>query len=295
MGALAVGRVRAALLTGVAVILLLAGTACGQRMEPTGALVQSYPITVQGGGDRPTVVRSAPKRIVPVGAGPRAVLADLGLGKRVVTVDDSLVGLPLVGAIRHAKPDLIVASSDTDPLDLARARSATGAAVYVEADNSLDDVVQSIGEIGLLTGTPVDARRLTARIVAQRKAVAETVAGEPLKTAFVDTGGFSTISSRSLLGNLLGLAHGASVAGTSPEQGPFPISRIAQVDPDVYLATAGSGRTLQQLREHAALRKVRAVRTGRFAVLPADATVAGPGVGRALEQIAKILHPHASG
>jgi len=295
MGPLAVGRVRAALLTGVALVLLLAGTACGQRSEPTGALVQSFPVTVQGGGDRPTVVRSAPKRIVPVGAGPTAVLEGLGLGKRVVKVNDTLVGLPLVGAIRHAKPDLIVASSDTDPLDLARARSATGAAVYVEPANSLDDVVQAIGEIGLLTGKPVDARRLTARIEAQRQAVTKDVAGTPLVTAFVDTGGFSTISSRSLLGNLLELAHGASVAGTSPEQGPFPLSRLAQVDPAVYLATAGSGRTLHQLREHAALRKMKAVRTGRFSVLPADATVAGPGAGRALEQIARILHPDASG
>jgi iron complex transport system substrate-binding protein len=286
--------VRAALVA-LAVVLLLAGSACGQRSEPTGALVQSYPVTVQGGGDRATVVRSAPKRIVPVGAGPTAVLEGLRLGKRVIKVNDTLVGLPLVGAIRHAKPDLIVASSDTDPLDLARARSATGAAVYVEASNSLDDVVNAIGDIGLLTGKPVDARLLTARIVAQRQAVAKAVAGTPLVTAFVDTGGFSTISSRSLLGNLLELAHGASVAGASPEQGPFPLKRLAQVDPDVYLATAGSGRTLRQLRREAALRKMKAVRAGRFAVLPADASVAGPGVGHALQQIARILHPDASG
>jgi iron complex transport system substrate-binding protein len=295
MGALAVGRVRVALLLAVALVLLLAGTACGERSEPTGALVESYPVTVQGGGDKPTVVRAAPKRIVPVGAGPTAVLEGLGLGKRIVKVNDTLVGLPLVGAIRHAKPDLIVASSDTDPLDLARARSATGAGVYVEDSNSVDDVVQAIGEIGLLTGKPVDARRMTARIEAQRQAVAKEVTGAPLVTAFVDTGGFSTVSSRSLLGNLLELSHGASVAGTSPEQGPFPLSRLVQVDPDVYLATAGSGRTLQQLRQHAALRKVKAVRTGRFTILPADATVAGPGVGRALEQVARILHPDASG
>ena len=286
---------RAALLTAVAFTLLLAGTACGERSEPTGALVQSYPVTVQGGGDRPTVVRSAPKRIVPVGAGPAAVLEGLGLGERVIKVNDMLVGLPLVGAIRHAKPDLIVASADTDPLDLARARSATGAAVYVEASNSVDDVVQAIGEIGLLTGEPVEARRLTGRIEAQRQAVAKDVAGTPLVTAFVDSGGFSTISSRSLLGNLIELAHGASVAGASPEQGPFPLSRLAQIDPDVYLATAGSGRTLHQLRGHKALRKVKAVRTGRFAVLPADVSIAGPGVGRALREVARILHPDASG
>jgi hypothetical protein len=37
------------------------------------------------------------------------------------------------------------------------------------------------------------------------------------------------------------------------------------------------------------------VRTGRFATLPADASVAGPQAGQALAQIARILHPDASG
>jgi len=110
-------------------------------------------------------------------------------------------------------------------------------------------------------------------------------------TAFVDTGGFATISSRTLLGDLIELAHGKSVAGASPEQGPFPVQRLVALDPDVYLATAGSARTLQQLRARAGVRRLRAVRSGRFAVLPEDATIAGPQVGEALEQLAQILHP----
>jgi ABC-type Fe3+-hydroxamate transport system substrate-binding protein len=280
-----------AALVFVAALLLVAGTACGERTEPTGALVQSYPITVQGAGDQATVVRSAPKRIVPVGPGPRAILQSLGLGKRTVTVDDTRVGLPLVDAIKHERPDLIVASSETDPLDLARARSATHAAVYVEPGGSVGNVVQAIGDIGLLTGRAVAARRLTASIEAKRQAVAKKVSGSPLVTAFVDTGSFSTISSRTLLGNLLELAHARSVAGPSPEQGPFPAQRLAALDPDVYLATATSGRTLRELRARAGTRRLRAVRTGRFAVLPEDVTVAGPQVGAALEQVARILHP----
>jgi ABC-type Fe3+-hydroxamate transport system substrate-binding protein len=271
-------------------LLLLAGTACGERAEPTGALVQSYPVTVQGSGDA-TVVDATPKRIVPVGAGPREILKALGLDGRTTTVDDTLVGLPLVNAIRRAKPDLIVAAAETDPLDLARARSASHAPVYVEPGGSVGDVVQAIGDIGLLTGRPVQARRLTARIEAKRAAVAKAVAGTPVVSAFVDTGGFATISSRTLLGDLIALAHGKSVAGASPEQGPFPVKRLVALDPDVYLATAGSGRTLAQLRARAGVRRLKAVRSGRFAVLPEDAAVPGPQVGEALEQIAQLLHP----
>jgi len=277
-------------LVPVAALLLVAGTACGERSEPTGALVANCPVTAQGAGDKATVVRSVPRRIVPVGAGPRSVLRALGLGKRTVDVDDTLVGLPLVDAIRRAKPDLIVASEETDPLDVARARSATHAAVYVEPGSSLGNVVQAIGDIGLLTGRAVEARRVTAGIEAKRQAVARAVAGSPLVSTFVDTGDFSTISSRTLLGDLIELAHGTSVAGASPEQGPFPIDRLRQLDPAVYLATADSGVTLKQLRARAGVKRLRAVRAGRFAILSPEATIAGPKLGEALEQVAQILH-----
>ena len=278
-------------LAGAAALLLLAGTACGERKEPTGALAESYPVTVQGGGDRATVVNSAPHRIVPVGAGPRQILRSLGLGRRIVPVNDTLVGLPLVDAIRKAKPSLIVASSGTDPLDLARARAATKAQVYVEPSSSLDDVVQGIGEIGLITGTPIEARRLTAAIQARRRAVATRLAGTNVVTAFVDDGDFSTVSSRGLLGDLVAEAHGRSVAGASPEQGPFPLQRLRQLDPDFYLATAASGRTLRQLRSRPGTRGLRAVKAGHFALLPPEASVAGPAVGTALVEVARILHP----
>ena len=282
-----------AALVPFAAVLLLAGTACGERAEPTGALVQSYPVRVQGAGDRPTIVNAAPRRIVPVGAGPRRILKALGLERRTITVDDDLVGLPLVGEIRRAHPDLIVASADTDPLDLARARSSTHAAVYVEPSSSLDDVVEAIGDIGLATRRAFEARRLTSAIEARRRRVEAALAGAPEVTAFVDAGGFATILTGSLLGELIREAHGRSVAGSSPEQGPFPLKRLRALDPDVYLATANSGRTLRRLRAHAGTRRLRAVRRGRFAVLPSGVGVAGPQVGESLEELARILHPDA--
>ena len=276
-----------------AALLLLAGSACGERVEPTGSLVQVYPVTVQGAGDRPAVVSAVPRRIVPLGTGPRQILKALGLERRTVTVNDALVGLPLVGEIRRAQPDLIVASNDTDPLDLERARAATHAAVYVEPVSSLDDVVGAIGDIGLLTNQPIAARRVTAAIEASRRAVAAKLGGRPTVTVFVDTGDFSTVSTRSLLGDLIREAHGESIAGPSPEPGPFPLSRLVQLDPEVYIATSDSGRTLEGLRAHAGTKRLRAVRDKRFGIVSANVTVSGPEVGKALAEIARILHPEA--
>jgi iron complex transport system substrate-binding protein len=284
--------VKAALLS-VAAGLLLVGTACGERSEPTGAQLRIYPVTVQGAGERPAVEQAAPQRIVPLGAGPRSILRALGLGKRVVPVDDSLVGLPLVDRIRRAHPDLIVASGEADPLDLARARAATHATVYVEPDGSLDDVAGAIDDIGLLTGRPVAARRLSGSLEQTRRRIAARLKGDPAVSTFADLGGFTTAPSRSLVGDLIARAGGTSVAGPAPEQGPFPIKRLVQLDPEAYVAIGGGTTTLARLRAGAKTKRIRAVRTGRFGVVESPLVVPGPQLGEALVEIARILHPDA--
>ena len=287
------GRVTPVAIGLAASVLLLAGTGCGARQEPTGAVVRLYPVTVQGAAERPAVLRKAPRRIVPLGAGPREILRALGLKARTFTVNDSLVGLPLVGQIRRARPDLIVASGDADPLDLARARAATGATIYVEPDASLEDVVGAISDVGLLTGRPLQARKLTAAIERTRRAVDGKVRRAPRIKVFVDTGDFATVPSRSLLGNLILEAHGTNVAGPSPEPGPFPLPRLLRLGPQVYLATSDSGTTLAALRRDQLARRLRAVRAGLFGIVSAAAAAPGPGVGTALKQIARLLHPDA--
>jgi iron complex transport system substrate-binding protein len=286
------GGVRAAAALG-ALALLLVGTACGERKEPTGATVRIYPVTAQGAGERPTILRAAPHRIVPLGSGPRRILRALGLQHRMVTVNDELVGLPLVGQIRRAHPDLIVASEDVDPLDLARASAATHAAVYVEPGESLDGVERGIDEVGLLTGRPVAARHLSAAIARTRRRIAARLSGYKTATVFIDVGSFGTVGSRTLLGDLVLQARGKDVAGPAPEQGPYPLRQLAKEDPDVYLTTSDSGTTLDALRRNHLTKRLKAVRDGRFGIVPARLTQPGPEVATALVDIAKILHPDA--
>ena len=276
-----------------AVALLLAGTACGERTEPTGATVRIYPVTVQGAGERPTSLPTAPHRIVALGSGPRRILQALGLEKRVAKVNDELVGLQLVGEIRRAHPDLIVASEDADPLDLARASSATHAAVYVEPGESLDGVERGIDDIGLLSGRPVAARHLSAAIAHARRRVAARLSGYSSVSVFVDLGSFGTVGSRTLLGNLVSEARGKDIAGPAPEQGPFPLRQLVKANPDVYLATSESGTTLASLRQNRLTKRLQAVRKGRFGILSSRLVVPGPSVGSALVDVAKILHPDA--
>lgn len=281
-------------------------TACGERGEPLGELPQPYPVTVRGGGDRATTLGARPDRIVALDPGSAELIAALGNGQRLVGVPAkvrasggpkvvvSRTGQVDVDAVVELEPDLIVSTSAIDQLDSTRAERQSGAALYVQPNSSVNDVLRGTIELGFLVGEPVEARRLAAQLGAEVSEVEAKVAGEPTVSAFVDTGFFITIPERSLLGDLIRRAGGESVAGETPGPDPIPPERLLQLDPDVYLATSDSRVTLAQLRSDNQTARLTAVRRGRFAVLPSQLVVPpGPHVGRALERIARALHPDA--
>ena len=120
------------------------------------------------------------------------------------------------------------------------------------------------------------------------------ISGEPITTAFVDTGFFVTVPLHSLLGDLSCARAGESVAGETPGVDPFPVNQPLRLDPDVYLATSDSRVTKQSLQNDPRTAKLTAVENGRVRVLPSDLVQrAGPYVAEALERVARALHPDA--
>jgi len=275
-------------------LLLLGGAACGERSEPVGATASVYPLTVQGVGDAATIATGQPRRIAAVAPWPARTLAALGAADLLVGHGlEALNGPPLQNGLRRAHPDLIVASSESDSGDLSRAAKATGAPVYVTPDNNLLQVERAIDDLGLLSGRGFQARRAVAKIQRQQQAVKAKLAGRKPVHVFVDTGYFSTIGDRTLLGDLIVQAGGINVAGANPEAGPIRAAELAKLDPDVYLATSDSGTTLRKLRANPGTRKLRAVRDGRFGVVPVGLAQPGPRIGTGLETVARLLHPDA--
>ena len=292
---------RLVLLAAVALIV----TACGERTEPLGALTQTYPVDVRGAGDRTTVLKHAPKRIVALDTGEAETLLALHVGHALVGVPAGTAGAAAtqvarpsgavdVAGVLRLKPDLVVATSSNDPFDLDTIQRETGAAIYVAPDSSIRDVEDATIDLGFLAGRPVDARRLVAQMRSQVDAVERKLSGAASVSVFIDTGLFITVSTRSLLGDLVHLAHGRSVAGAHPGGDPVPPRRIARLNPDVYLTTSDSGVTLRALRRDPGARKIRAVRAGHFAVVPSDLVgEPGPRVGHGLAIVARALHPDA--
>jgi iron complex transport system substrate-binding protein len=275
-----------------------------------GALPQSYPVTVQGAGDRTTELAKRPERIVALDPGAAETLNKIGAGSRLVGVPAGLAKGDAAGAeivvrntgqvdvddVIELEPDLIVATPSVDQLDLARAGRETEAAVYVQPEASIESVEQGVIDLGFLVGEPAAARQLVGEIDERVAAVVERVAGAAPVSVFVDTGFFITVPDRSLLGDLVRKANGQNIAGESPGPGPFPLKDIAGSNPQVYLATSDSGVRLDALRANPVLRDVKAVEAGNVHVVPvALVTRPGPRVAIALERVARALHPDAFG
>jgi iron complex transport system substrate-binding protein len=285
--------------------LLVVG--CGERSEPVGELPPEYPVTVRGGGDEPTTLPAQPDRIVALAPESAEILARLGLGSRLVGVPAGVADPPAnakpvasssgqveVSEVVRLNPDLLVATGTTDPVDVALATRRSGAALYEQPADSVNDVERAVVELGFLVGEAVAARRLAGEIEKRVSDVQRQVGDEPVTTTFVDTGFFVTVPARSLLGDLVTRAGGRSVGGPTPGFEPFDLDKLLELNPDVYLATSDSRVTLRRLRVHPKTRRLSAVREGRFAVLDVDlVTSAGPRVAEALAAVARALHPNA--
>jgi iron complex transport system substrate-binding protein len=294
----------------VLVLVVLLGAGCGERAEPVGELAQPYPVRVRGAGDRATVLRDPPQRIVAVAQGPAEIVAALGAADLLVgapaSTDVGAASPPAVvvrrtgqvdiAAVVALEPDLILATAGTDPLELARAEREAAAVAYVQPSSSVAGVQRGIIELGFLLDRAPAARELVGGIRREIAAVRERLAGNERVSVFVDSGFRVTVPSRSLLGDLIRLAEGESIAGVAPGPDPFPARELRQADPDVYVALSGSRVTLASLRSDPATTRLRAVRERRFAVLSEElVTRPGPDLAAALEAVARALHPDAFG
>lgn len=286
------GVVGRALAAGAGVLLLF-GAACGERSEPTGRSAPLYPVTISSGDDRPFEVERPATRIAVLSTGPAEIVRALGAGRRIAGFPVAPDGAIQLERLRRLRPDLIIASAGFDEQQLSRAEAVSGAPVYVAPGDSIREVERTITAIGLATGRPVAARRLIRTIEERRRRVAAALGRRPAVSVFLDTGLFSTVSDQSLAGDLIREAGGRNVAGPSPGPGAFDLDELAELDPDVYLATSDSHTTLESLRRNPKTRQLSALRNGRFAVIDVSLLEPGPRIGEGLDEIARALHPDA--
>lgn len=285
----------AAVLAVLGVGLALLGSACGERKEPVGSTVPgAYPLTVQAADERPVEIARQPRTVLPVSASAAAIVEALGLRALVPgaaaagEAKEPLKARPL-RTIAKTPVDLVLASQANDENALRKAVAATGETLVVVADSSITDLQHSILEVGLALGVPVQARELVRHIDAALAAVGKRYGTESGVTLFADTGYYIPVPDDSFAGEVLRAAGGRNIAGNAEPQ-PYRIKDLLAADPHVYLTTQGSGTTFAELRNTARVKRLTAIREGRFIVIPPGLLQPTPDVGDNIEKLARILH-----
>ena len=196
-----------------------------------------------------------------------------------------------VSQLRSRHPDLLVLPPDTTRDDADTIAQRVGAPAYVLAGYELPLIERGAAQLGLATGHALAGRNLAIALRERRLKLVKQIGGTKVLTVFADTGFEYSIAEGDLLENLVTIARG-KVVGTAQPQ-PVGTARMQALAPDVYLVERSSRVTLKILRRREATKDLSAVRSGRVLILDDRLVQPDQDAYRALEQIARFLHPES--
>jgi iron complex transport system substrate-binding protein len=281
-------RIRRGTVACLLALVALLAAGCGERTEPTGGTVALYPVTVEDpAGPAPVSLRAKPAGVAVLDREAQEILRAIGAPAALASDGN---GNPRTALLERSKPGLVVAGPSNDSLQLKRLHERVPAPVYVVGGDSIAAVRRSVLELGLLTGTPVRARQLAAAIAAAAAKGGKPAGGSAQPSVFVDLGFLTTAGSHSYIGDLLRAAGATDVVGASSDPGPLKPEHVARLDPQIWIASSDAGTTLAELRKDPVLKKVAAIKAGRFAVVPAELLRPGPNVAGAIADVAAAIH-----
>ena len=259
------------------------------------------------------------RRIVSLVPNLTEMLFAIGGGSQVVGVssyDDfppEAQLLPSVGAlldpdterILSLKPDLVIIYGSQ--IELESQFTRVGIRVYTYRHAGIANVLQTIRDLGVISGHKAEGDRVTAQLQSQLDAIRARVRGRPRPKAMLVMGrdatalrGVYVSGGIGFLHELLAVAGGDNVFADVNREGVQPSSetmlvRAPQVIIELHAGDEPAPEVLQRERAvWSLLPSVPAVRNGRVHLLYGGYLVsAGPRLARAAEAFARVLHPEA--
>jgi len=308
------------LLAALALPLLLLACGRGEEAGPTPAPPvahtptpqATFPVTITDSLGREVTIPAEPRRIVSLSPRDTEILFALGLGPRIVAVDDfsdyppevedkPKVGSAVTGldveAIASYRPDLII----SPPTRLVpSALEPLGVPVLVLDDPpDIEGVYDLIRTEGRATGRLQEAEELVARMKAGFEEIRRQVAGvEKRPKVFYEVDGTDpvrpwTAGPGSFIDALITLAGGENVAAGGPSA-YFQMSteEIVRQAPEVIILGDHEFVSPEDVKARPGWGGIPAVQKG--AIYPIDADLvsrAGPRLVDGARAIAAILHP----
>lgn len=284
-----------------------------------------FPAAVEDDLGRDVIIPERPERIVSLAPSITETLFALGLGNRVAgvteycdyppEVPESVEGgeLETVGGfatvnvekVVDLEPDLIISTTGVQRDHLNRLEELGETVVALEGDN-IPDVTEDIRLIGRMTGASQRAEAVAENMEDEMAEIVEKVGGLPQgrrPKVFYELGvePLFTAGRGSFIHEIIELAGGRNIAENSGEYSAFSKEKIIESDPDVFvIGVHGSELSLSTVegveKRFAGIGAVEESRIYKLSPTEIDMfTRAGPRLIRALEKMARYLHPELAG
>jgi iron complex transport system substrate-binding protein len=280
-----------------------AGAATAAAIPPAG---ERYPIRLRDDRGVVVTVAAEPRRIVALLPSHTETLFALGVGERVVGVDDysdypgEVARLPRLGGLYDVRlealvalePDLVLCSESASAIP---ALERSGLTVWAGSAQRFEDIFRVIHAIAELVDRRAEAKRLCDHIDEDAAAIESRVRGrEPVSVYYELDANLYAAGPSSFLGVLLTKAGGRNIVPTA--LGDFP-----KISPETVIAGDPSvilGAPLDEVARRPGWTRIAAVRSGRvYKLPPAESRLvlhSGPRIAEGLRVLARRLHPEVA-
>ncbi len=277
---------------------------------PSAPAATTFPLNLTDDAGRKVTLAKEPKRILSLASSNTEILFALGLGDRVVGVDQysnfppAAKEKPQVGSylkpemekIISLEPDLVLAT-DVHVKTTLPELEKRGLTTMIVTPREVRATLDGIRLVGQATGRQKEAEALT-KAMGDRIASVEArwKGAAPVRTFFELSPELHTAGPRSFMDDMIRIAGGDNIAAGAGKEWPqLSQETLLLADPEVILladhGTQG-GQSTQTVSARPGWQQITAVKTGRiFEVDPDLTNRPGPRVVDGLESIVDRLHP----
>ena len=269
---------------------------------------QAFPVTLKDAEGNEVTITEEPKRIVSLMPSNTEILFELGVGDKVVGVNDNdnypteVANIEKIGGMEYnlekimsLKPDLVVAhaSGMYGFGDGVAQLEAAGIPVFVVQNAvTFEETYETIAQIGQLTGTTTKADEINKAIQAKLDEIAAKVKDVEQKSAFVVVGiepDIYAVGTKTYMDEMLKVAN---IKNTVAEEGwpMYSAEQLVASDADYVIATYESD--LELLKSNDLFKTMKAVQSNSLATVDGDITSRqGPRLAEGVELLAKAVYP----
>ncbi len=287
--------------------------------QPTAAPTPAG-VTITDTSGRQVTINGIPQRIISLAPSNTEILFALGLGPRVVAVDQfsdypaQVKSLTNIGGSRgkfdlekivELKPDLVLGVQHNTPPEVIKKLEELKLSVMVISvtDTNFESIYSDILLVGKATGQNDQAKRVTDSMKQKADGIKTKIAGAKTKPRVyweVDASDVTkpyTVAKGSFISDLIALAGGVNIFQSIDK--PYPqvsLEQILSANPDVIILADGAyGITPDSVTKRVGWQGINAVKNNRLYPLDIDTgnmvSRPAPRVVDGLEAIAKLIQP----